>query len=992
MRKLLVIAISVLFSVTMFAQTTVSGSVKDAKSGEPLPGVNIKVVGKSLGTTTDFDGNFSLTVSQDPPFDVVITTLGYSKKTTSVTKANQKMDITIEENASVLDEVVVSASRTPESIRESPVTIERMDVRDVKNTASATFYDGLETLKGVDINTNSLTFKSVNTKGFASFSNSRFVQLVDGMDNSSPALNFVLGNLLGMNELDVNSIEIIPGASSALYGANAFNGILFMTSKNPFDHQGISTYFKTGITSQEAAGNNNFYDVGIRAAHAFSEKFAAKASFSYLEGTDWWATDYNHYDREEKEYGTKTRLDPDYDGLNVYGDEVATVLDWISFGNGKQKISRTGYNEVDLMDNEAKSLKADFSLNYRPFGNDFEVVWNSKFGFGNTIYQGGNRYSLKNFFMQQHKLEFSSKDFFLRGYVTSEDAGDSFDTRFAAINLNRAIKSDINWFTDYTLAFNGILHNPLLGGIFNGIAPAPGDHAAARTFADGSGLNNSNFTGPLAPFQLGALGGIISQITGGQVTSWNRSDSSRLVPGTPAFETALNNVITDPSLLTGAKFTDRSKTYHTEGNYNFKRLLEDTIDLQVGGSYRIYSLNSDGTIFTDYDGPITYNEYGAYVQAKKKIMDDRLSLTASVRYDKAQNFDGSFSPRVAMVYSAGENKNHNIRASYQTGFRNPTTQDQYIGLDLGAAILVGSAPDNLDRFTSRPFAVTTTGQFLENTFGSGIGATTSLSGRSAYENAFTLASVRAFGASAAAGTPDPSLLEQSNVEYVQPEKVTALELGYRGKVGEVTVDVNGYYNIYDGFIDVKTVVVPYYGNVDLSDTYPISVPATPAAVAAIANDDYKPFQVYTNSTVDIASYGAGLGLSTRLAGNYKVGVNYTWAKSSFDAATTTDPDFAPALNTPEHTIKASFGNAKVAKNLGFNIALRYATEYDFNMTFASGAIPARFTADAQLNYSVPKWKSTFKIGGANIAGKEYRSALGTGLVGSQYFVSWTINN
>ena len=109
------------------------------------------------------------------------------------------------------------------------------------------------------------------------------------MDNSAPALNFPLGNLLGMSETDIQSVELLPGAASALYGANAFNGILFMTSKNPFDSAGISVYGKTGITSQKAAGDNNFVDAGIRIAHKFSDKFAVKASFSFLDGTDWYA-------------------------------------------------------------------------------------------------------------------------------------------------------------------------------------------------------------------------------------------------------------------------------------------------------------------------------------------------------------------------------------------------------------------------------------------------------------------------------------------------------------------------------------------------------------------------------------------------------------------------------------------------------------------------------------------------------------------------------
>ena len=134
----------------------------------------------------------------------------------------------------LLDEVVVSASRTPEKVLQSPVTIERMGIADIKKSASPSFYDGLENLKEVQMNTSSLSFKSINTRGFATVANVRFMQLVDGMDNSSPLLNFVIGNMIGISEIDVQSVELLPGASSALYGANAFNGILFMNSKNPF--------------------------------------------------------------------------------------------------------------------------------------------------------------------------------------------------------------------------------------------------------------------------------------------------------------------------------------------------------------------------------------------------------------------------------------------------------------------------------------------------------------------------------------------------------------------------------------------------------------------------------------------------------------------------------------------------------------------------------------------------------------------------------------
>src|SRR5210317_1476296 len=294
MNKILLV-IALILGPIVFAQTSVSGLVTDSDTADPIPGVNIRVVGESIGTSTDFDGKFSLNVNRDVPFSIEFTSVGYQSKSVEITENGQYLEIVIAEDATSLDEVVVSASRTPETIRESPVTIERIGIRELKSSTSASFYDGLENLKGIDVNRGSLTFNSVNTRGFATFANERFVQLVDGMDNASPALNFVMGNLVGVNELDLKSVEIIPGAASALYGANAFNGILFMSTRSPFDDEGVSFYAKSGLTMQKAAGDNAFYDIGVRLAHRFSDKFAAKVSFSYLKGTDWYATDQNAY-------------------------------------------------------------------------------------------------------------------------------------------------------------------------------------------------------------------------------------------------------------------------------------------------------------------------------------------------------------------------------------------------------------------------------------------------------------------------------------------------------------------------------------------------------------------------------------------------------------------------------------------------------------------------------------------------------------------------
>jgi outer membrane receptor protein involved in Fe transport len=943
-KRIILVAFVLLGSTAMFAQTTVTGTVKDAATGDLIPGVNIKVARKALGTQTDFDGNFTLKVTDNPPFTLEFSSLGYQTTKVEITKNRQVIEVLLKENATSLDEIVISASRTPERIMESPVTVERLDSRAIKNTSSPSFYDGLENLKGVDVNTSSLTFKSVNTRGFATFSNERFVQLVDGMDNSSPALNFALGNLLGMSELDVKTVEILPGAASALYGANAFNGIMLMTSKSPFDDQGISYVIKSGITSQDAAGDNNFYDTSIRMAHAFSDKFAVKATLSYLKGEEWHATDYRNTNGigETLKAGDRNS-DINYDGVNVYGDEVSTNLRGVGqalealgiLPGGASSllpsvdVSRTGYREIDLMSNEAKSVKFGMSLNYRPFGNDrVEVIWNSKFGRGNTIYQGQNRYNISNFFMEQHKLEVRGKSFFVRGYLTSESAGDSYDTRFAAININRRWKEDSTWFGEYAgTYFQGAL------GLIPGVDPsnAAGLHAVARGVAE----------------------------------------TGRFEPGTAAFQAAFNDVTTDGDLITGSKFSDATKLYHIDANLNLQDYI-DWAEVQVGMSYRQFSLNSFGTIYTDGDGPIDYNEMGFYGQLQKKFLeDDRLKFTASGRYDKAQNFDGGVSPRVSLAYAAGEYKNHNFRASFQSGFRNPTTQDQYIGLNTGASYLIGTAEDNLTRFVSAPQNVSVNGQAL-----SGLGATTTFNGVDAFTNAFSASSV-------ANGT-----FQKANFETVKPEKVTAYEVGYRGALdvgtNKLVVDFSAYYNSYKDFISIKGIAVPFYGEVGAAGAQ------GQLALAALANGDFEGVGFRTNSTADVNSYGLGLGLNTKIFDGFNVGLSYTLSRLDFDE--TSDPDFETNFNTPEHKVKFQFGKPNVFKNFGFNVNVRWQDEYYWQSSFLEGNVDARTVVDAQINYAVPKLKSIFKLGGANLGGQEYFSAPGIGAVGSQFFVSWTINN
>ncbi|WP_395062116.1 TonB-dependent receptor domain-containing protein, partial [Flavobacterium sp.] len=717
---------------------------------------------------------------------------------------------------------------------------------------------------------------------------------------------------------------------------------------------------KYGQTNQKAAGAHDYSDYGVRVAHAFSKHFAAKANFTFMKGTDWYATDYR-----DKDLTNNVGLDRgyyNYNGINVYGDEASTNIKSVAaglLGAGAitpaqfsvfnailpdYNVSRTGYNEVDLTDNKVRNAKIDYSLHFKPWANDTEIIFQSKFGYGNTVYQGANRYYLNGFFMQQHKLEVKGKNFFLRGYFTTEDGGSSYDMLFTGLNVNRQWKADNVWFGQYAATYV----TSTLGG-----ATPEQAHLAAR----------------------------------------NVADTGRLIPGTDAFKNAFNKVISDPDVLTGSKLVDNSHMYHSDANYNFKDIIK-VAEIQVGGSFRLYELNSGGRIYTDKNSQINYNEYGFYTQIQKKLMEDRLKFTGSVRYDKSKNFDGNFSPRVSLVYSAGAQKNHNFRGSFQTGFRNPSTQDQYIGFNVGSAVLVGSAPDNLIRFSE----VRGGGGSFGNISASGqviLGSpTVTLNGNNAYFNSFTAASATAFGAAYKANPTTAGLisaaglLKKSKASYVKPETVKAIELGYRGQIKKISYDINGYYNVYNDFIGNLTVLAPYYGTAADSPNLAGGPVSESLAVQAVGSGDTRAYQLYTNTDIEIKSIGFGLGLSYKLPKNFEIGANYNYAQFDFDQEK--DPSFEAGFNTPKHRVKASLGNEKLFKNFGFNVSGRWNSEYLWESNFADGTIEAATVVDAQINYAFPKLKSVIKLGASNIGGKEYRQVLGAGLIGQQYFASLTI--
>ncbi len=938
--------IMLLLSVsTLMAQSvTISGTVTDKSSKETLPGVSVTVKGKTIGASTNGSGKFSFTTTQNTPFTVVVSYLGYKSVEATVSSATSSLSIELEAQAILGQEVVVAASRTPEKILESPVSIERVSAAAIKESGNNSFYDALANLKGVESSSQSLTFRSINTRGFNSNGNVRVNQITDGMDTQAPGLNFSVGNIIGLSELDVESVELLPGASSALYGSGGTNGTMLMNSKSPFTYPGLSVQLKTGGNhiNDPSRASAALHDYSFRyAVKTNNNRFAFKTSTSYLSGQDWGGNDETNFDRNLQVAKAGTRAtDPGYDGVNTYGDEtlipslrsiaaapagaVAAALAagyttttlpaslspylpvylayYGAFTGGVNQyptnpLTRTGYKESDLVDYNTRSVKSLNSIHYK-LNSTVEASLAASWGSGTTVYTGSERYSIKNFKLSQYKAEIKGNDFYLRAYTTRENSGDSYNATALGSYLNEYYSpSSTTWVPTYLSAFTSKILPVAVGG---GGLTADG----ANTFARGA------------------------------------ADANRYQPNTPMFE-YVKSILTSKTIGSvggGAKFADKTYVNQYDGMYNFTNALKGAVELQIGGMYREYTLKSNGTIFNDLTQKLNIKEYGGFIQLGKKFLDDKLKITAATRYDKSQNFKSQFTPRVTGVYTVAPN--NNIRVSYQTGFRIPTTQNQYISLNTGSTILVGGIASTLDSYGLR----------------SGLG------------QGYTRSSI-------VAGAP----AKYNFSSALRPEKSQSVELGYKGLIlPNLLLDVYGYSTNYKDFIASLALIRKENFTTGVGVPVDYSTPSS-TSVREVS------YGTVVNNPDKVKAYGFGIG-ADYLYNDFKFSANF-----SSDRLQESTSVLQSEFNTPEYRYNVGVSNANLYKNVGASVSYRYQGAYKWQSVFIAGDVAAFGTMDAQVNFRFPAQKLTMKFGGSNILNKYYRTNYGNPMVGAVYYVSFTFD-
>jgi iron complex outermembrane recepter protein len=922
------------------AQTTLTGSISD-DSKNPLVGATIAVKGSINGTSTNENGKFSLKTSGSFPLTLVISSVGYETLEMSVSKADVG-DISLKESSGLISELVVSGNRVEEKITKAPVTVEKISARQLQLSPAFDQYSALQNLKGVDLLSQSLTFKSVNLRGFGANNNNRFVQLTDGMDNRSPGLGFGFGSAAGVSDIDIESIEILPGASSALYGPDALQGLMLTKTKSPFDYQGLSAQVKIGANNvgKSDIGATLYRDISVRYAHAFDERIALKVNVQAINGTDFIADDYSdrsHRDRpgffvndstnKTVSIGFVPNNNPNsnlqYDGVNIYGDDFSNPGGSVSYSlidmnapeslRGKT-VTRTGYKEYDLTGDKGKvfSYRANAALHLK-VTDKIEAIAAFYYGNGNLIRTGGQREYFPDFTRRQFKLELKGDNFFLRGYHSNQNA-QGFNMGNTAVRVLQGWKPVATWGNEFKAAYAA---NP--------------DIAAARAAAD---------------VGKPAVGSKEFEDLFNRITNTYNTD---LIPGS--------------TTIRGTRFIDSSWMHHFEGMYNFKDFVPKELEIVTGGSFRQYYMKTRSTLFPrKKDGSeFAMYEIGAYVQGSYNIkISDIMAFkpTVAVRYDKNEFFDGGLTPRVSGVLSIGD---HNIRGSWQSAFRNPSPNqllaDGNTGEVGGAQIAVNAA------------------NLIDNP-------------------GYTAASVSAYVKS---GNPSDLVLFKVDPTKFTTEKIKTWEIGYKTLIGnQLYIDAFYFNSQYTDFIAAQNVSQPTVaGKVE-----DLKSGATTRNFAVNFNNYNEIFVNGFGVGVDYA-IGNGYNVSANFAnqvGTITLKDNFgVIRKDAFDVEIVNRKMSDPAVSkvqrnffiSPENRFNVVLSNPKVTKEFGFNIAYRWTDKMWVEQGNTQGDIwlPSWQTIDASVMYKLPQYKTTVKLGASNLFNKYFSQGYGLAQIGGMYYIS-----
>ncbi len=367
----------------------------------------------------------------------------------------------------------------------------------------------------------------------------------------------------------------------------------------------------------------------------------------------------------------------------------------------------------------------------------------------------------------------------------------------------------------------------------------------------------------------------------------------QLDPNSADFRNLRSQIIGNATPGRGARLNPSSLLNEGNAQYNFR--LAETADLIVGAAYRKFRLGSGGNLFSDTEDRVQNHELGGYAQLTKKWLDERVKVALAGRVDDFKNFKPAFSPRASVVYSVGDARQHNFRASFGRAFRSPTQLDQYIQLDVKQVLLLGNVGNGFQ------------GYRITN------------------------------------GRPG----EELDVATLKLERLSSYEVGYKGALtDQLAFDVNYYRNYYNDFIGA----VRFIGNRDGSRPTGPQLAAeaartTPESPFQEATSPTRVLQVWTNANQEVRTQGAAVSLTYAFAPFLKVAANYTLNVQ--DRTDVSDADFQTYFNTPKHKYNVGASGTALT-HLSYALNYRWAQGHEYGTPFAVGQLADYSVTDAYV--------------------------------------------
>lgn len=434
---------------------SVSGTVTDEK-GEPLFGVNVIEKTTYNGTTTDFNGKYTLKLSTENPV-VVFKFVGYRDKELPYKGAAVNHQMQVDEIG--LDAVVVSASKRKERVLDAPASVTLINTEKIENTAAIVATDNLKSIPGVDVMPTGLVSSNVSVRGFNNIFSGSMLTMVDNRIGQVPSLKVNAFQLMPGSNEDIEKIEIIRGPGSALYGPNAADGVMHIITKSPLnmkgDHNAETTISMTG-------GSRSVWAPSVRHAQKINDKLAFKVSAGYMQGHD-----FEYYDSREPAPGSQFNFGTVLNGTEFVVDTAKGVQSF----NRDFFIQKYNFDaRIDYAVN--KDIDFTFSSGYANTTNLELTGLGAAQGVGWGYTYGQMRARWKNLFLNYFINASNSGDTYLISQVDASDPQPySFQTlsdksKLHGIQLQH--NSKYKQMFDFTYGFDAILTRPISNGTIYG--------------------------------------------------------------------------------------------------------------------------------------------------------------------------------------------------------------------------------------------------------------------------------------------------------------------------------------------------------------------------------------------------------------------------------------------------------------------------------------------------------------------------------------------